>query len=185
MMKIKLMQTIYASNLKSRAILVMNYLIFRANKEGTCFPAIKTIAKECHISVNTVKRALDDLIKAGYVQKNARFIEEKNGAQTSNLYTLSAGMFVYDDIDAETGAAIDAAPVSCLDEPIEQVSFESMAAAVLKGEKEEADQPVQDKHGRVIPNSCISVHIGKKNLPEHVDFVSYKWAAPQPTLIPP
>ena len=68
MMKVKLMQTIYASDLKSRAILVMNYLIFRANKEGTCFPAIKTIAKECNISVNTVKRALDDLVKAGYVQ---------------------------------------------------------------------------------------------------------------------
>lgn len=185
MMKIKLMQTIYASNLKSRAILVMNYLIFRANKEGTCFPAIKTIAKECHISVNTVKRALDDLIKAGYVKKNVRFIEEKNGAQTSNLYTLSEGMFVSDDIDAETGAAINAAPASCLDESIEQVSFESMANAVLKGEKEAADQPMQDKHGRVILNSYMPAHIEKKDLPEHVDFASHKWVAPQPTLIPP
>lgn len=161
-MKIKLMQTIYASNLKSRAILVMNYLIFRANKEGTCFPSIKTIAKECHISVNTVKRALDDLIKAGYVQKGARFIKEKNGAQTSNLYTLSAGMFVSDDIDAETGAATNAAPASCLDEPIEQVSFESMATAVLKGEKEAADQPMQNKHGRVILNSCMLAHTKKR-----------------------
>ena len=186
MMKIKLMQTIYASNLKSRAILVMNYLIFRANKEGTCFPAVKTIAKECHISVNTVKRALDDLIKAGYVQKDARFIKEKNGAQTSNLYTLSAGMFVSDDIDAEAEAAIDTAPASCLDdEPIEQVSFESMATAVLKEEKEVAEQPIQDKHGRIIPNSCRSVHIGKKDLPEYIDFITHKWAAPQPTLIPP
>jgi DNA-binding transcriptional regulator YhcF (GntR family) len=185
MMKIKLMQTIYASNLKSRAILVMNYLIFRANKEGTCFPAIKTIAKECHISVNTVKRALDDLIKAGYVQKDARFIKEKNGAQTSNLYTLSAGMFVSDDIDAEAEAAIDTAPASCLDEPIEQVSFESMATAVLKGEKEAVDQPMQDKRGQVILNSYMPAHTEKKGSPEYVDFVSHKWAAPQPTLIPP
>jgi DNA-binding transcriptional regulator YhcF (GntR family) len=185
MMKIKLMQTIYASNLKSRAILVMNYLIFRANKEGTCFPSIKTIAKECHISVNTVKRALDDLIKAGYVQKCARFIKEKNGAQTSNLYTLSAGMFVSDDIDAETGAATNAAPASCLDEPIEQVSFESMATAMLRGEEKTTSQSIPDEHGRIVPHSCISVHIGKKDFPEYVGFVSHKWAAPQPTLIPP
>ncbi len=66
----------------------MNYLIFRANKEGTCFPAIKTIAKECHISVNTVKRAWTDLIEAGYVQKNARLLRGKtvHRHQTSILF---------------------------------------------------------------------------------------------------
>ena len=88
-MKIQWIKTIYASDLKSRAVLVMNYLIFRANNIGTCFPTIKTIAKECHISVNTVKRALDDLADAGFVKKESRFLETKNGAQTSNLYTLS------------------------------------------------------------------------------------------------
>lgn len=184
-MKIKLMQTIYASNLKSRAILVMNYLVFRANKEGTCFPAIKTIAKECHIGVNTVKRALDDLIKAGYVQKNARFIEEKNGAQTSNLYTLSTGVFVTDNIDLETGVAINAAPASCQDEPIEQVSFESMATTILKGEEKTTDQSILDGHDRMIPHPYISVHTENVNFPEYLNFVFNKWAAPQPTLIPP
>lgn len=181
-MKIKLMQTIYASNLKSRAILVMNYLIFRANKEGTCFPSIKTIAKECHISVNTVKRALDELIKAGYVQKDARFIEEKNGAQTSNLYTLSANMFVADDINAETGAAINTAPVSCQDEPIEQVTFESMAPTVLESKEKVADQPIQDEHEQIISNLYIPVYIEKTDFTEPNVF---KWATPQPTLIPP
>jgi DNA-binding transcriptional regulator YhcF (GntR family) len=185
MMKIKLMQTIYASNLKSRAILVMNYLIFRANKEGTCFPSIKTIAKECHISVNTVKRALDDLIRAGYVQKDARFIEKKNGAQTSNLYTLSAGMFVADDIDAaEAGTAINTVPASCQDEPIEQISFENMAPAVLQGKEEAADQPIQGEHEPIISNSYIPVHIEKTGFSEYPKY-GFKWAAPQPMLIPP
>lgn len=38
--------------------------------------------------MSTVKRALDELVKAGYIVKQARFDERKNGGQTSNLYTL-------------------------------------------------------------------------------------------------
>ena len=38
--------------------------------------------------VSTVKRALNDLCEAGYLQKQARFDERKKGGQTSNLYTL-------------------------------------------------------------------------------------------------
>ena len=32
--------------------------------------------------------ALDELVEAGYIIKQARFDERKNGGQTSNLYTL-------------------------------------------------------------------------------------------------
>lgn len=38
--------------------------------------------------ISTVKRALDELVEAGYIIKQARFDERKNGGQTSNLYTL-------------------------------------------------------------------------------------------------
>ena len=87
----ELFKSIYASNLKSRAVNVMSCLITHMNtNDNTCFPSIKTIAKCCSISVNTVKRALDDLAEARFVEKEARFIEAKNGAQTSNLYRLSA-----------------------------------------------------------------------------------------------
>ena len=79
----------------------MNYLIYRANSTGTCFPTIKTITKDCHIGINTAKRALDDLVEASYVKKEARFIEAKNGAQTSNLYTLSEGVLEVDDASLE------------------------------------------------------------------------------------
>lgn len=87
----ELFKSIYASNLKARAVNVVSCLItYMSTTDNTCFPAIKTIAKCCSISVNTVKRALDDLVEAGFVEKEARFIEAKNGAQTSNLYRLSA-----------------------------------------------------------------------------------------------
>jgi len=83
----ELKQQAYASNLKSRALSVLIYLIDRSNKDLTCFPAIPTMAEQLHISVSTVKRALKELADAGYIQKEARF-RERNRGQSSNLYIL-------------------------------------------------------------------------------------------------
>ena len=77
----------YQSNLRNRALQVLLYLIDRANKEQTCFPAVRTIARELHISVSTVKRAMQELVESGYVTKESRF-RESNGGQTSNLYAI-------------------------------------------------------------------------------------------------
>jgi len=77
---------VFKSDLSTRARIVFMYLSYRSNKENTCFPAIKTIARECGMGVSTVKRALNDLLENGYVQKDPRFRDD-NG-QTSNLYTL-------------------------------------------------------------------------------------------------
>lgn len=77
---------IYASELPHRAIAVYMYLHDRADKGGKCWPAIPTIARELGMSRSTIKRALNDLIKAGYLKKELRYRE--NGGHTSNLYTL-------------------------------------------------------------------------------------------------
>ena len=58
---------------------------------------IKTIAAKCGYGVSTVKRALDELVKAGYIVKQARFDERKNGGQTSNLYTLCSDLLCPDE----------------------------------------------------------------------------------------
>lgn len=90
MAKIEYMTNAFQSDLKPRARLILNCLALHCNKDGQCFPSIKTIAKECGYSVNTVKRALDDLVKAGFITKEPRFdTERKHGGQTSNLYTLN------------------------------------------------------------------------------------------------
>lgn len=86
MTKGKMIDAIYKANLTKRATLVVFYLINRANKEMTCFPGVKTIAKECNISTRTVQRALNDLVEAGFLKKESRFHEQ--GGQRSNLYTL-------------------------------------------------------------------------------------------------
>ena len=78
--------SIYSSNLPHRAVAVYMYLKDRANKDGICWPSIKTIARELHLSRATVQRALNDLCAAGYLSKENRWRE--NGGCTSNLYKI-------------------------------------------------------------------------------------------------
>ena len=86
MTKTEMLNRLYQVKVSIRATLVLNYLINRANVELTCFPAIKTIAKDCNMSARTVQRALNDLLEAGLIEKNSRFRD--NGGQSSNLFTL-------------------------------------------------------------------------------------------------
>lgn len=79
-------RSIYMSDLSHRARTVYMYLKDRADSEGRCWPAIKTIAVELGLSRSTVKRALDDLCHAGLLTKDPRWRE--NGSYTSNLYQI-------------------------------------------------------------------------------------------------
>ena len=72
--------------LSHRAKAVYIYLKDHANKEGTCWPGINTIATGLNLSRSTVKRALNDLVKAGLVEKFGRW--RGNGSLTSNLYRI-------------------------------------------------------------------------------------------------
>lgn len=78
---------IYSSDLEHRARSVYMYLKDRADSDGRCWPAIKTIAADLGLSRSTVKRALDDLIHVGLLEKEPRWRE--NGSYTSNLYRLT------------------------------------------------------------------------------------------------
>ena len=62
------------------------YLRDRSDAEGKCWPGIKTIASDMKLSRSTVKRAVSDLEKAGYLVKVPRY--RPNGSSTSNLYTV-------------------------------------------------------------------------------------------------
>ena len=62
------------------------YLKDHADKQGRCWPGIRTIAAELDMSRSTVKRALDDLCKEGLISKEPRWRE--NGSYTSNLYKI-------------------------------------------------------------------------------------------------
>ena len=72
--------------LPSKAVSVYMYLKDRSNSAGSCWPGIKTIARDMNLSRSTVKRALADLEQRGYLAKLPRY--RPNGSNTSNLYTL-------------------------------------------------------------------------------------------------
>lgn len=79
--------SIYADTLlPPRAVSVYMYLKDRSNSAGSCWPGIKTIARDMNLSRSTVKRALADLEQHGYLAKLPRY--RPNGSNTSNLYTL-------------------------------------------------------------------------------------------------
>lgn len=62
------------------------YLKDHADKEGMCWPGIRTISTELGLSRSTVKRALENLYKAEFVSKESRWRE--NGSLSSKLYEL-------------------------------------------------------------------------------------------------
>ena len=78
--------TIYSSDLPHRARTVYMYLKDRTNKDGVCWPSIRTLGGELRLSRATVYRALDDLCKAGLLTREQRWRE--NGGKTSNLYKI-------------------------------------------------------------------------------------------------
>ena len=61
------------------------YCLYRFQGEHVdCFPSHRTIAKQCKISVSTVKRAIDVLIKRRYIEKILQ--KRPDGGNTSNRY---------------------------------------------------------------------------------------------------
>lgn len=79
--------SVYTSELPHRARAVYMYLHDRADKDGKCYPAIGTIARELKLSRSTVKRAITDLEQSGRLRKEQRWRE--NGGKSSNLYYLA------------------------------------------------------------------------------------------------
>lgn len=76
--------SLYSSELPHRARTVYMYLCDRADKDGKCYPAIGTIARDLKLSRSTIKRAVADLEKSGYLRKEQRWRE--NGGKSSNMY---------------------------------------------------------------------------------------------------
>jgi len=79
--------SVYTSELPHRAVAVFMYIRDRADKDGKCYPAIGTIARELKLSRSTVKRAIKDLEKSGHLRKKQRWRE--NGGKSSNLLCQS------------------------------------------------------------------------------------------------
>ena len=77
---------LYQSDLSHRAIAVYMYLDDRANILGECWPSIQTMSLELKMSPSTIRRALRELRKSGYLETAQRY--RRNGGDSSLLYRL-------------------------------------------------------------------------------------------------
>lgn len=78
--------SIYAADLPHRAVTVYMYLKERANRDGVCWPAVSTMSRELSLSRSTIQRALRELERTGWLNKEPRWRE--NGSSSSNLYRI-------------------------------------------------------------------------------------------------
>jgi len=81
------LEFLYNTDLPHRAISVYIYLYDRANKQGECWPAVSTIAKDLKLSSSTVRRALKDLRKECLIETEQRY--RTKGGKSSLLYKLN------------------------------------------------------------------------------------------------
>lgn len=78
---------LYQMDLPHRAVAVYTYLYDRANKNGECWPSVKTIAGDIKLSPATVRRAIKDLRNAGLIETKQQYRE--NGGKSSLLIKLT------------------------------------------------------------------------------------------------
>lgn len=78
---------LYQMDLPHRAVAVYTYLHNRANKNGECWPSVKTIASDIKLSSATVIRAIKDLKRVGMIKTQQRY--RKRGGTSSLLFKLN------------------------------------------------------------------------------------------------
>lgn len=77
---------LYQMDLPYRAVAVYTYLYDRADKNGECWPSVKTIAGDIKLSPATVRRAIKDLKKARLIETEQRYRD--TGGKNSLTYKL-------------------------------------------------------------------------------------------------
>lgn len=79
----------FSAPLPTTAKFTLVVLADLADEADSCFPGQEYIARATGCSSRTVRRALEDLERAGYVQRQRR--HRGNGSRTSDRYVLRVG----------------------------------------------------------------------------------------------
>lgn len=120
------------SDVSSHAIRIFALLHGRwADKENQAWPSRKTIADLIHASVDTVDRAIEQLVDAGAVTVEHR--DDDQGDPTSNRYTLRflpLGSRTLAPTSSRTLAARVGAPVPTKPDPSNQTQLEGVRPTV-------------------------------------------------------
>lgn len=77
-------ETIYRDEVSAKAVTVYRYLLDRQGTHGSCFVSHRRMAHDNKCSVSTVKRALRELERKGYIVREEK--RRGNGSQCCNTY---------------------------------------------------------------------------------------------------
>ena len=77
-------EEIFRDDLSFAAQSIYRYLRYRQGQNEGSYPSHRRIATDTKCSVSTVKRAINELVKAGHIEKINR--RRGNGSKTSNVY---------------------------------------------------------------------------------------------------
>lgn len=78
---------IYDLGLTHKSISVYCYLANRADKNGECFPSVRSIAEDLNLNRATVYRAFRELEERNLLERKARY--NTSGGRRSSLYILN------------------------------------------------------------------------------------------------
>ena len=81
---------IFHYDLTPTEFMVYNYLVSCAGQKDVCWPSIGRIALNCNCSENTVRKAIDALVKKRFIRRVATYEDWQDGRsrQTNNTYYI-------------------------------------------------------------------------------------------------
>lgn len=87
---------IYDLGLSHKAVSVYCYLANRADENGECFPAVRSISADLSLSPSTIFRAFNELEKHDLLEITHRY--HFLGGQRSSLYKIKGEIEVKKDV---------------------------------------------------------------------------------------
>lgn len=96
MTKLIFPRRIYDLGLSHKAVSVYCYLANRANENGECFPAVRSISEDLSLSPSTIFRAFNELEKHKLLKRFPRY--HIHGGRRSSLYKIKGEIGVKKDV---------------------------------------------------------------------------------------
>ena len=81
---------IFHYDLTPTEFMVYSYLVSCAGQKGVCWPSVHRIAVSCNCSENTVRNAIDALVKKRFIRRVSTYEDWPDGhsRQTNNTYYI-------------------------------------------------------------------------------------------------
>ena len=81
---------IFYYDLTPAEFMVYSYLVSCAGQKDVCWPSVHKIAVNCNCSENTVRKAIDALVKKRFIRRVATFEDwiDCHSRQTNNTYYI-------------------------------------------------------------------------------------------------